>query len=468
MCFVNYINCAKFIYALYKIFYHKSRKNIENVKNAAEACGPTGQKLLQFMVMHDGFLCEESKKELSYIFEECSTHSWEDTEKIYLYEFKKPISQDFSINDTDIIPIGSGTIGQVYRLYSFEYQEYVALKVRHSNVLEDTENFVKIFTRVIHLMNSITFMPFTVLINEFLENIYIQLDYTNEAYNTDVLRKNNVINKHIIIPTVYYSSESVICMSYHDGVPFTSITDDILKSKISHDILMFNMSSILIHDLLHCDLHYGNWKVDIKDDDYNIIIYDCGIMGSTFNATVNKDICMACMDGDYNKIYSILVNGMGDQRNSLRMKEYTSQLMRSEYQTRSDRFSLFLKQMFVYNIKFNHRYLRCIQGLMTCLSLIIISSEKLNKMLGKEGCRLEIFICYYSGVLEKSKKYPELLNHINTWIDEDKNIEKVFYEWLDAYFGHNDKSAFIDAILLKFREPSAPPPARKFPEICAR
>jgi hypothetical protein len=73
-------------------------------------------------------------------------------------------------------------------------------------------------------------------------------------------------------------------------------------------------------------------------------------------------------------------------------------------------------------------------------------------MLGKEGCRLEIFICYYSGVLEKSRKYPELLKHINKWIAEDKNIEKVFYEWLDNTFGHNDKSAFIDAILLKFKE----------------
>jgi predicted unusual protein kinase regulating ubiquinone biosynthesis (AarF/ABC1/UbiB family) len=126
MCFVNnYINCAKFIYALYKIFYNSSPQNIENVKKAAEVCGPTGQKLLQFMVMHDGFLSDESKKELSYIFEECSTHSWEDTEKIYLSEFKKPISEDFSINDIDIMPVGSGTIGQVYRLYSLKYKEYV-------------------------------------------------------------------------------------------------------------------------------------------------------------------------------------------------------------------------------------------------------------------------------------------------------------------------------------------------------
>lgn len=452
MCFVNYINCANFIYSLYKLFYYKTAKNIENVKKAAELCGPTGQKLLQFIVMHDGFLSPESKEELSYIFEKCTTHSWKDTEQTYLRDFGKHIEEDFYVNYKDIIPIGSGTIGQVYRLYSTEFNQYVALKVRHSNVEADARNFVKIITRVVNIMNTFTFIPFTILINEFLENIYIQLDYTNEAYNTQLLRKNNANNDHIIIPIVYYSSESIICMSYHDGIPFTSINDNVLKSKISHDLLMFNMSSILIHDLLHCDLHYGNWKVDIKDGEYNIIIYDCGIMGSTFNSNVNKDICMACMDGDYNKIYSILVNDMDVQKNGLLMKEYTRQIMLKEYPSRSDRFSNFLKQMFVYNIKFNNRYLRCIQGLMTCLSLMIISSEKLNKLLGKEGSRLEVFICYYSGVLEKSQKYPELLQHINDWIEKDKNIEKVFYEWLDEYFGHTDKSAFIDAILIKLME----------------
>jgi len=452
MCFTSYINCFNFIYSLYKLFYYKSSKNIENVRKASELCGPTGQKLLQFIVMHDGFLSAESKEELSYIFEKCTVHSWKDTQEIYLRDFGKNIEEDFYINDTDIIPIGSGTIGQVYKLFSLEYDTYVAVKVRHINVEKDARKFVKTITRVINIMNTFTFIPFTILIHEFLENIYIQLDYTNEAHNTELLRKNNLNNEHIIIPSVYYSSESIICMTYHEGISFTSITDKVLKSRISHDLLMFNMSSILIHDFLHCDLHYGNWKVDIKDEDYNIIIYDCGIMGSTFNSNVNKDICMACMDGDYNKIYSILVTGIGYQKNGDLMKEYTRQIMLKEHDTRSDRFSDFLKQMFAYNIKFNCRYLRCIQGLMTCLSLIIISSEKLNKLLGKDGCRLEIFICYYRGVLEKAKKYPDLLKRINEWIEQDKNIEKVFYEWLDTYFGHTDKSVFIDAILLKFKE----------------
>ena len=290
MCFINYINCINLIYALYKLFYYKNDKNIENVKITAEICGPIGQKLLQFIVMHEGFLSHDSKEKLSYIFENCTTHPWEDTEKIYRYEFGRDIQEDFHITQDDIIPIGSGTIGQVYKLYNLQRNEYVALKVRHYNVENDAEIFVKTITRVVNIMNTIIFIPFTILINEFLENIHTQLDYTNEAHNTELLRKHNLTNTHIIVPTIFYNSERVICMSYHYGIPFTEITNPILKTKIAHDMFLFNMSSLLIYDLLHCDLHYGNWKIDIEKDDYKILIYDCGIMGSTYNDSVNKKI----------------------------------------------------------------------------------------------------------------------------------------------------------------------------------
>lgn len=448
MCFTNYIKCLNLVYALYKLFYYKTDENIENIKKAAEICGPIGQKLLQFIVMHDGFLSSDSKEKLSYIFEDCTIHSWKETEEIYTKDFGKYIGDDFIIDRYSIIPIGSGTIGQVYKLYSIEHNEYIALKVRHSNVEHEAHTFVQTITLIVNMLNNFASIPFTLLITEFLENIHCQLDYKNEAYNTELLRKNNVSNPHIIIPTIYYHSECVICMSYHEGITFNELNDPILKGKVSHDMFMFNMSSLLIYDLLHCDLHYGNWKIQIDNDkNYKIIIYDCGIMGSTYNDDVNKKICMACMDGDYNTIYSIICKDMDTQKNGFLMKEYTVHIMKKEYPSRSDRFTDFLKQLFIYKININTHYLRCIQGLMTCLSLLIISSEKLCKLLGKEGTRTEIYMCYYSGVLEKTKQYPELLNYINKWIKEDPHIEDVFYQWLEEYFGHRDKSVFIDAML---------------------
>jgi predicted unusual protein kinase regulating ubiquinone biosynthesis (AarF/ABC1/UbiB family) len=452
MCFRNYINCINFLLSIYKLFYNETDANIEYVKHTAELCGPIGKKLLQFIVMHEGILSTDSKDKLTYIFENCPTHSWKETEMQYFHDHGRYIHNDFLINNDDTIPIGSGTIGQVYRLFSLEHNKYVALKIRHSNVEYELCIFVKTITRVLNAVNMITFIPFTILIHDFLENIHNQLDYKNEAFNTTLLRKNNVANPHIIIPEIYYCSESTICMSYHDGIPFTEIQDISTKNKIAHDMFLFNMSSLLIYDFLHCDLHYGNWKVNIDNDgNYTIIIYDCGIMGSTNSDEINKKICMSCMDGDYNTIFSIVAKDLNTP-NGILMTEYTQMIMKKNYKTSTDRFSDFLKQLLIYRIKFNSQYLTCTQGLMKCLGLLIYSSEKLTKVLGKEGSRLEVLVCYYSGILEKTKLYPELLDYLNNWIKEDPSIEIVFYDWLEEYFGHRDKTVFIDVILHKLTQ----------------
>jgi predicted unusual protein kinase regulating ubiquinone biosynthesis (AarF/ABC1/UbiB family) len=453
MFFLDYIKCIKLIYSLYKLFYKESEKNIEIVKYCAENCGPIGQKLLQYLVMQDGFLSSEAKNKLEYIFEDCIAHSWEDTKSIYLADYSKNIEDDFKINEVDKIPIGSGTIGQVYKLYHRELDMYIALKVRHLNVDIEAGKFILTVSNILKVINILAFfVPFTVLIKEFLNNVNIQLDYKLEANNTERLRKNFINDDHIIIPQVFFSSSKIIGMSYHEGIPITKIDDKhkILKTKITHDMLLFNLSSLLIYDLLHCDLHYGNWKVQIdwkEVPEYRLIIYDCGIVGSTYNDDINKKIYMACMDGDYNKIYEIMAPDMDTQKNGLLMKKYTEELMNKYYKNRTDKFADFLKQMFMYNIKINTVYLRCIQGLLTCLSLLVHTSEKVTKTLGKDGSRVEVFICYYSGVLKKIKKYPALLNYFNIWMQTDSNIEKVFYEWLEKYFGHQDKEVFIDAIL---------------------
>lgn len=452
-CFITYIKCAKYIYSLRCLFYNECPKNIEYVKKNALECGPIGQKLLQFLIMHNGFLSAECKNNFLYIFEDCNSHSWEDTKTIYREDFGREIEDDFVIDNTNesIVPIGSGTIGQVYKLYNHKLQQYIALKVRHINIEFEAAIFIKNICCILDIAGIIVTIPFSLLIKEFLKNIDSQLDYSLESYNTVKMRMNTLQDKHIIIPTVYFNSFRVIAMSYHEGVSFIDLTDEKLKAKIAADMFMFNLSSLLVHDLLHCDLHYGNWKViesttgDQKD--YKLLVYDCGITGSTKNNDINQRICMACMDGDYNKILTIVTPNLEKQKNGILMKQYTDSIMTTYYENRFDRMTDFLKQLFIYKITINTEYLRCIQGLLTCLSILLITSERLTKLLGKDGTRLEVFVCYYSGVLKKVDKYPLLQNYLDKWIENDSNIEVVFYKWMEDTFGHQDKEVFIDAML---------------------
>jgi len=92
-------------------------------------------------------------------------------------------------------------------------------------------------------------------------------------------------------------------------------------------------------------------------------------------------------------------------------------------------------------------YLRCIQGVLTCLNVLVITTDKLTKILGKKGNRLEILVCYYHGLLKKMDKYPVLTKYLEIWMEEESMIEQVFYDWLEDTFGHRDKDVFVDAII---------------------
>lgn len=440
--------CCTLLYSLYKLFYSETNEHIEAVRRSAQSCGPFGQKLLQFIMMHDGFLSSESKKKFGYIFEHCSTHSWEDTQEMYYQDFDRDIEEDFEIRGTDIIPIGSGTIGQVYKLFHRKLNKYIALKVRHPKIEEDSRRFVYTIQTLLYMTEWVKNIPFSILIREFLNNIHIQMDYRLETENTKQMRKNFMDDSHIIIPKIYYYNTRFIAMSFHEGVSFPKIKDAALRIKVSSDLLLFNTASLLVYDYLHCDLHYGNWKVLVlPDGEYKLIIYDCGIIGSTGDEEINKKVLLSSLDGDYTSTYKMLVPDMIEQKNGAAMLAYTETLMNTYYEKSSDRFSDFLKQLFLYKIHFNLDILRCIQGLLTCLSVLSIVADRLTKFLGTAGNRKEILVCYYHGILQKLQKYHVLATYLETWMEEDPMIETVFYEWLEETFGHRDKGVFIDATI---------------------
>lgn len=441
-------NCIKLLYSLYILFYSETDENIRYVKETALQCGPIGQKLLQFLMMHDGFLSAESKKKFVYIFEECVTHSWKDTQQMYFEDIGRHIDEDFEINGLHTIPVGSGTLGQVYRLYHSKMKRYVALKVRHPNVEKDSHSLISTINYALNTIECFKNIPFSMLIREFLNNIHVQLDYTLEAENTKKIRNNFVNDNHIIIPKVYFFTRRLIAMSYHEGTSFPELSDHTLKMKVSSDLLLFNVSSLLVYDSMHCDLHYGNWKVLVEaNNEYKLIIYDCGIIGTTGNEEANKCISMTCMDGNYVKMYEILVPDMETQKNGMLMKTFTEELMKKPYNKSSDRFSDFLKQLFMYKIQFNMNYLRCIQGILTCVNVLYVTTDKLTKLLGKKGNRLEVLVCYYHGILKKMDKYHILTKYLEVWMEEEPTIELIFYDWLDDTFGHRDKDVFIDAMI---------------------
>jgi hypothetical protein len=57
------------------------------------------------------------------------------------------------------------------------------------------------------------------------------------------------------------------------------------------------LTSMLVHDFIHADLHTGNWKITFNP--MRIILYDCGIICKTGDLEFNKQFMRVLFSGNY-------------------------------------------------------------------------------------------------------------------------------------------------------------------------
>lgn len=439
--FYSTYKCAKLLYRLYKLFYEESDTNIVAIKKAASECGVVGVKLLQFIMMHDGFLSAEGKKHFGYVFEDCECHRWEDTCKMYTQDFNKCLAEDFDLDEDSAIVIGSGSIGQVYKLWDKKEQRFVAVKVRHPDVDRHTTRFIQGVSWLICMVEYFKNIPFSFLLREFLNNIHCQLDYAQEAKNTAHLQQLFEKESCIIVPRVIRSSKNFIVMDYYEGRTYHEL-DKVEQSVISCNLYLFMLTSLLCYDFLHCDLHYGNWKIT---EDNKLVIYDCGIIASTGNTQINNDITMMFINGDYSAIGEVLLQDMSPQ--SIRLRKRVAEYMQKEYTKSSDRIADILKMMVLENARIDVHIFRAFQGFAMCLTIIRTDTDKLVKLIGKSGNNKDILVCYYHGILGKLSRFKELWELFGKVIENNPRMQKAFYDWLEDSFGHQDADVFLDVIM---------------------
>ena len=436
--FVYSYRCGKLLYYLYRLFYNETDNNILAVKKAAGQCGVIGMKFLQFMMMHDGFLSAEGKKHFGYVFEDCDYHRWEDTCKLYQADFGKHIHEDFKLNEDSAIVIGSGSIGQVYKLWDRAAEKEVAVKVRHPGVEVQAVRFINNVGMLLTLLEYICTVPFSFLLREFLNNIHCQLDYSQEAKNTTRLHELFKEEDCIIVPTVVRCSKNFIVMDYYEGKSYTKVEDH-FKQFVAVNIYLFMLTSITCFDFLHCDLHYGNWKVT---EDHKIIVYDCGIIGTTKQLEKNKQLTQMFIDGDYTKMSDILFT-----EKDTRSKEKIKRCVEKEYKNSSERLTDIIKGIIMDNVKVDTRLFRCFQGFITCKNVAQVDTDRLVKILGETGNNKYVLISYYLNILKRLKRFNVLTEKLQAWVDEDPTYETVFSDWLEESFGHRDKEVFIDVMM---------------------
>jgi len=245
------------------------RKIVNNIKGA----GAIAIKLSQWSIPKLELM--HSNGDISWLkaseelYDNCNIHSEEYTKSLYKETFGKEFEEDYQIKEI----LGSGSIGQVYKILNKKTGKNEVLKVKHPNIEEELWLF-RVILKLINMIYGdylIKLYPFD--IKSFLEDFEKQLDFVNEANNILYYDNKYRDNEYIIIPDIRLVSNSILIMSYEESNKIDNkILSDYNKYKVINILFLFIRNNEIILNYNHGDLHKGNWGV--RGD--KIVIYDFG------------------------------------------------------------------------------------------------------------------------------------------------------------------------------------------------
>lgn len=297
--FITYFyRYSRLIYSIYNYINSYQENNshnillLEGVIGNIKSCGSVAIKFCQWVtpkleIMHleENDILDGNKplwlKKLEDFYENCENHDLKYTLKTYERDFNESLNDNYEILDT----IGSGSIGQVYLLkdkpltkYS-NRQKYV-MKILHPNVHNDIYYFRIYFNLIRHIpfIKNLLDKEFPFDINSFIDSFDEQSNFVYESNNLLTFREHYKNNDFIIIPRLVNCSRNIMIMSYEEGVAYEDLKCvSYQKYKIAILLASFIRNNQQICNFYHGDLHKGNWKIRLCDDNkHKLVLYDFG------------------------------------------------------------------------------------------------------------------------------------------------------------------------------------------------
>ena len=256
----------------YKVDIHNDTKWIDRLYNNIQDCGSMAIKCVQWILPRYQLSNKKSKlsKQFDNFYSDCKVHSLLHTEKIYKKYYNKSIYDNYEIIEI----IGSGSIGQVYKVRDIYSDKIYALKVSHPNIKSEYyifNVFAQIFLKIIDYKKYIPIDD----VNKFIKTMKNQINFELEHnYNRRFINiyKNN---DSIIIPEIRESTPELLIMDYIDSVNIDELNNLSETYKLLTLLLIFNNNNCL-NNISHGDLHKGNWGIIKGKNNIKLVVYDYG------------------------------------------------------------------------------------------------------------------------------------------------------------------------------------------------
>ena len=174
------------------------------------------------------------------------------------------------IHEYEPNPISSASIAQIYKGKTVDGR-VLAIKIRHDGIEESINRWESIIQFILlHFGVSINF-------EQFFLNVRHQIDFQHEAKNLQHFSRLYRKNRLIRIPEYIGGDEHILIMEYVPSDNFQTVVSDMdIQEKEYFTTLsrILYEDTIFMKDVIHMDLHNGNWGVDRIQK--QLVLYDFG------------------------------------------------------------------------------------------------------------------------------------------------------------------------------------------------
>ncbi len=249
-----------------------------------EELGPIYVKMGQIVSSQTAVLPDEWEQELVKLQNDVPPFPLEQVRQITINELGAPPEELYATFDPE--PLAAASLAQVHRATLHDGQP-VVVKVQRPHIesqvkadLGIMQNAVRVIERRSDYARDINLRG---ILNEFGNNILLELDYGNEAYNAFRLSQNMADLGDAHIPVIYtqLSTSRILTMEFVKGVKITNVTaiDEagLDRRAIAETTLRSSVKQLLIDGFFHADPHPGNILVDLESGNINYI--DTGMVG---------------------------------------------------------------------------------------------------------------------------------------------------------------------------------------------
>ncbi|EOA34996.1 hypothetical protein CARUB_v10020089mg [Capsella rubella] len=218
-------------------------------------------------------------------------------------EIKHVLTSNLGQNLTEIFssfneePIAAASIAQVHHAVLKNHQE-VAVKVQYPGLKQN----MKLDTMIMSFLSKSVakIFPeyrFDWLVYEFVKSISQELDFIQEANNSERIAKNFKHNKMITVPKVFWelTTTQVLTMQFCKGFKVDDVeslkSNNLSPEKVAKVLVEVFAEMIFVHGFIHGDPHPGNILVSPGGHNgFSLVLLDHGNC-KTLDEGFRRDFC---------------------------------------------------------------------------------------------------------------------------------------------------------------------------------